>query len=58
MQRRKTGKISIFSSLDVIFNCLMSRVESASFDSTWDQYQVELRCLTQVFKSSQDVQLK
>jgi len=44
MQRREIAKISIFSSLDIIFNCLMSRVES--------------RCSTQVFKSSQDVNMK
>jgi len=37
MQRRKTGKISIFSSLDIIFDCLMNQVESASSDSTRDQ---------------------
>jgi len=41
MQRRKTGKISIFNSLDIIFNCLMSQIESANSDSTQDQYQVK-----------------
>ena len=55
MQRRKTGKISIFSSLDVIFDCLTTQVESASSDSTQDQYRVESRCSIQVFKLSQDV---
>ncbi len=44
MQRRKTGKISIFSSLDVIFDCLTSRVESASSNPARDWYQVESEC--------------
>ncbi len=58
MQRRKTGKFSIFDSLDVIFDCLMSRVESASSNSAWDRYRVELRCSTRVFKLNRDVQFK
>ncbi len=58
MQRRKTGKISIFNSLDVIFDCLTSRVESASSDSTQDWYQVESWDSIWVFKSSQKIQLK
>jgi len=41
MQRRKIEKISIFSSLDVIFNYLMSQVKSVNSDSTQDQYQVK-----------------
>ncbi len=56
--KEKSEKISIFSSLDVIFNCLMSRVESASSDSTRNQYQVESWCLTWVIESSRDVWLK
>ena len=44
MQRRKTGKISIFNFLNIIFNYLMSWVESASSDSTWDWYRVESEC--------------
>jgi len=58
MQRRKTGKISIFSSLDIIFDCLTSRVKSASSDSTWDWYRVKSWDSTQVFESSQKIQLK
>ena len=58
MQRWKIEKISIFNSLDIIFDCLMSRVKSASSDSTWNQYQVELRCSTWVFELSRDVQFK
>ena len=58
MQRRKIEKISIFSSLDVIFNCLMSRVESASSDSTQDWYQVESWDSTWVLESSQNVNMK
>ena len=38
MQKQKTGKISIFNSLDVIFDCLTSQVESADSDSAWDWY--------------------
>ncbi len=58
MQRRKTGKISIFNSLDIIFDCLMSRVESASSDSTRDRYWVESWDWYQVFKLNHDIDIE
>ncbi len=41
MQRWKIGKISIFNSLDIIFNYLMSWVENLNWSLTQSQYQVE-----------------
>ncbi len=58
MQRRKTGKISIFSSLDVIFDFLMSRVKNLNRVSTWSQYQAESECWNQVFESSQKIDIE
>ncbi len=62
MQRRKTGKISIFNSFDVIFDCLMSWVKNLNRILTWDWYQVKSECLTQVIeidiKLNQNVWLK
>ncbi len=58
MQRRKIEEISIFSSLDVIFDCLMSWVESASSDSTQDRYRVKSWDSTWVLESSQNVDLQ
>ncbi len=53
MQRRKTGKISIFNSLDVIFNFLMSWVRMLK-----SSIQVELEDWYQVLKSSQKIDIK
>ncbi len=58
MQRWKIGKISIFNSSDVIFNCLTSWVENSNWTLTWDWYQVELDDSTQVIELSQKIQLK
>ncbi len=58
MQRRKTGKISIFSSFDVIFDCLTSWIENLNQTLTEDWYQVESECLTQVIESNWDVRLE
>ena len=58
MQRRKTGKISIFNSLDVIFDFLMSRVENSNRVSTRDQYQAESKCWNRVFESSQKIDIE
>jgi len=55
MQRRKTGKISIFSSFDVIFDCLASRVENSNRILTRGQYQAESECLIRVIESSRNV---
>ncbi len=58
MQRRKTGKISIFSSLDVIFDCLMNRVENLNSDSTRDRYRVGSRDWYRVFRPSHDIDIE
>ncbi len=58
MQRRKTGKISIFSSLDIIFDFLTSWVENSNQVLTWNQYQVESECWNRVFKLSQKIDIK
>ena len=58
MQKQKTGKISIFSSLDVIFNCLMSWIENSNSDSTQDWYRVESWDWYRVFKSSHDIDIE
>ena len=58
MQRRKTGKISIFNSLDVIFDFMTSRVEHSNRVSTRDQYQIESECWNQVFESSQKIDIE
>ena len=58
MQRWKIGKISIFSSLDVIFDFLMSWVENLNQVLTWDWYQIESECWNRVFKSSQKIDIE
>ena len=58
MQRRKTGKISIFNSLDVIFDFLTSRVEYSNWVSTQDQYQIESECWNRVFELSQKIDIE
>ncbi len=58
MQRRKIGKISIFSSLDVIFDFLTSWVENSNQVSIQDWYQIESECWNRVFKSSQKIDIK
>ena len=58
MQRRKTGKISIFSFLDVIFNFLTSRVKNSNRVSTWNQYQIKSEDWNRVFQSSQKIDIK
>ncbi len=58
MQRRKIEKISIFNSLDVIFDFLMSWIENSNQVSIQSQYQIELECWNRVFKSSQKIDIK
>ncbi len=58
MQRWKTGKISIFNSLNVIFDFLMSQIENLNQVLTWDQYQVESECWNWVFELSQKIDIK
>ena len=58
MQRRKTGKISIFSSLDVIFDFLTSWVKNSNQVLTWSRYQIESECWNQVFESSQKIDIE
>ncbi len=58
MQRRKIGKISIFNSLDVIFNFLMSWVENLNRVLTQDQYQIESECWNWVFELSQKIDIE
>ncbi len=58
MQRRKTGKISIFNSLDVIFDFLTSQIENSNLISTWNQYQIESECWNRVFESSQKIDIE
>ncbi len=58
MQRRKFEKISIFNSLDVIFDFLTSQVENSNQVLTWDQYQVESECWNRVFESSQKINIE
>ena len=58
MQRRKTGKISIFSSLDIIFDFLTSWVENSNQVLTWNRYQIESECWNQVFKLSQKIDIE
>ncbi len=58
MQRRKTGKISIFNSLDVIFDFLMSWVENLNRVLIQNQYQIESECWNWVFKLSQKIDIK
>ncbi len=58
MQRRKIGKISIFNSLDVIFDFLMSWVENSNQVLIWDWYQIESECWNQVFESSQKIDIE
>ncbi len=55
MQRRKTGKISIFSSLDVIFDSLASRVGNSNRVSIRGRYQAGSECWNRVFKPNQKV---
>ncbi len=58
MQRRKTGKISIFNSLDVIFDFLTSRVENLNRVSTRNRYHIESECWNRVFESSQKIDIE
>jgi len=58
MQRRKFGKISIFSSLDIIFDFLTSRVENSNQVLTRNRYQIESECWNRVFKSSQKIDIE
>ncbi len=58
MQRRKIGKISIFSSLDVIFDFLTSRVENSNRVLIQSWYQIESECWNWVFKSSQKIDIE
>ena len=58
MQRWKIGKISIFNSLDVIFDFLMSWVENSNQVLTWDQYQIKSECWNQVFELSQKIDIE
>ena len=58
MQRRKTGKISIFNSLDVIFDFLTSRVENSNRVSIQDRYQIESECWNRVFESNQKIDIE
>ncbi len=58
MQRRKIGKISIFSSLDVIFDFLTSWIKNSNLISTQDQYQIESECWNWVFESSQKIDIE
>ncbi len=58
MQRRKTGKISIFSSLDVIFDFLMSWIKNSNQVSIWNQYQIESECWNRVFELNQKIDIK
>ncbi len=55
MQRRKTGKISIFSPLDVIFDSLASRVGNPNRVSIRDRYQAGSECWNRVFGPDQKV---
>ncbi len=55
MQRRKIGKISIFSSLDVIFDCLTSWVENSNQILIQDQDQVKSEDSTQVIELNQKI---
>jgi len=58
MQRRKIRKISIFNSLDVIFDFLTSRVENLNRVSTRNRYQIESECWNRVFESSQKIDIE
>ncbi len=58
MQRRKIGKISIFSSLDVIFDFLTSRVENSNRVLIQSWYQIESECWNWVFESSQKIDIE
>ncbi len=58
MQRWKTGKISIFNSLDIIFDFLTSWVENLNQVLIQDWYQIESECWNWVFKSSQKIDIK
>ena len=58
MLKQKTGKISIFNSLYVIFNCLMSWIENSNSDSTQDWYWVESWNWYRVFKLSHDIDIE
>jgi len=55
MQRRKTGKISIFSPLDVIFDSLASRIGNPDRVSTRSRYQAGSECWNRVFEPGQKV---
>ncbi len=55
MQRRKTGKISIFSPLDVIFDSLASRVGNPDRVLTRGRYQAGSECWNRVFEPGQKV---
>ncbi len=58
MQRRKTEKNSIFSSLDVIFDFLMSWIENLNQVLIQNQYQIKSECWNWVFKLNQKIDIK